>query len=437
MSGRVNTTLSAIMLWVTVTAHAETNEAAAPLRLSLEQAYQRTLASDQNIAVAWQEVQKARLLTWQALTRITPRVTARGSYFKPEDTINTPIGLVADETKSANLAVQWPILDPAVFPEFQAGQLGRALARLRHRFTIRHTLFGVTTAYYNVLKAQQVEAVNRETLELARQQLDLARKRLGVGQVTRSDVLRARVVAERADRALTDAQGRLRLAQTQLAAVLNEPPQNVYSLTVPPEYPAPTAAYDELLRSALAAREDYQAAGLAVRQAEAGRREIKARYAPRLVLQAKQEWAEPESLLVAQNEWQATASVELPIFEGGLREVQLKKSGHVIEQAKLQRADLARQIEVEVKAACVRTETLARTLKAVRAEVDAAAENYKNLQVQYEAGTATSLDVADALRDLNNARTELAVQTWDYQVALRDLERVTGRFQEERVNQSR
>lgn len=46
------------------------------------------------------------------------------------------------------------------------------------------------------------------------------------------------------------------------------------------------------------------------------------------------------------------------------------------------------------------------------------------------AGTATSLEVLDALRDLNTSRTDLAVETYGYQLALRDLERVTGVFQQ-------
>ena len=42
-----------------------------------------------------------------------------------------------------------------------------------------------------------------------------------------------------------------------------------------------------------------------------------------------------------------------------------------------------------------------------------------------------------ALNDLNSARKDLAVQTYDYQVALRSLEQVSGVFQETRVQRSK
>jgi len=81
--------------------------------------------------------------------------------------------------------------------------------------------------------------------------------------------------------------------------------------------------------------------------------------------------------------------------------------------------------------------TLQQTLKALHAQVVAAEQGYHDLENQYRAGTATSVDVLTALNDLNNARKDLAVQTYGFQVALRNLEQVTGVFQESRVQRSK
>src|SRR6478609_7529976 len=83
--------------------------------ITLEQAYDRTLESDQTIRIAFLEVRKANLLPWSALTR------------------------------------------------------------LQHQFTIRETLYGVASAYYEVLKQQRLVYVNRETFRLAREQFEIAR----------------------------------------------------------------------------------------------------------------------------------------------------------------------------------------------------------------------------------------------------------------------
>src|ERR1700709_318874 len=48
--------------------------------LTLEQAYDRALATDQTIRIAYWEIRKANLLPWSALARIGPQITANGSY---------------------------------------------------------------------------------------------------------------------------------------------------------------------------------------------------------------------------------------------------------------------------------------------------------------------------------------------------------------------
>src|SRR5512137_958235 len=181
---------------------AQTNLAPVAESLTLEQAYDRALETDQTIRSAAIEIQKARLLPWSALTRQAPRVLGNASYAKPEHEIATNV-LVA--TKRADLTVELPLLDLTVFPAFRAGKLSAQSAQLAHQFTVRNVLFGVTTAYYDVLKQQRVVEVNQQTLELARGQFDLAQKRFNVGDVIKTDVLRARVTVERAQRTLTEA----------------------------------------------------------------------------------------------------------------------------------------------------------------------------------------------------------------------------------------
>src|SRR5579871_3528624 len=50
--------------------------------LTLEQAYDRTLATDQTIKIAYWEIRKANLLPWSALAKLGPQLSAGGSYQK-------------------------------------------------------------------------------------------------------------------------------------------------------------------------------------------------------------------------------------------------------------------------------------------------------------------------------------------------------------------
>ena len=188
----------------------------------MEDAYDRALATDQTIRIALVEVRKADLLPWSALTRMGPSVTGNAAYTKPKETLVSPFGFpIVAETTGAGVTVQQPLLDLTVFAAYRNGKLSAQAARLSERFTARTVLFGVTEAYYNVLKQQQIVAVDRQTLALAQEQRTLAQRRFDVGETTRTDVLRAEVSVAQAERALTEAEDALRLAVNVLGNILN------------------------------------------------------------------------------------------------------------------------------------------------------------------------------------------------------------------------
>lgn len=108
-----------------------------------------------------------------------------------------------------------------------------------------------------------------------------------------------------------------------------------------------------------------------------------------------------------------------------------------IKQTRMMRERTAKTVEAEVKQAWLSVRSLRQTILALHAQVVAAEQGYHDLGIQYRAGTTTSVDVLSALNDLNAARKDLAVQTYDYQVALRNLEQPSGVFQQARVERSK
>jgi len=177
--------------WLAASAQGQTNDAVLLATLSLEQAYDRVLATDQTIAIAAAEVRKADLEPWSALTRLGLRVTGEAGYVRPEHELfsdSTPRSPVRENTKTAAILVEQPLLDLTVFPAWRRGQLTAEAARLSHQFAIRGVLFGVSRAYYEVLKQQRIVEVDRETLALATVQSTRAENRFRVGDVTKVDV---------------------------------------------------------------------------------------------------------------------------------------------------------------------------------------------------------------------------------------------------------
>lgn len=432
-------------------------------RITLEQAYDKALATDQSIRIAYWEVRKANLLPWSALARLGPQITASGGYSRGEQfrsatvtetevipsaiaggTSTTRTNRVERTTRSASgiadvgISFQQPLVDLTVFPAYRAGKISTVIARLQHQYTVRGTLFGVVDAYYEVLKQQRLVDVNREALRLAGQQLEFAQARANVGEVTRADVLRATVVLEEARRTLVESENVLEFSRNTLRNILNLAPDAPLEVVEPPDYPSTLPPFETLLAQAYADREDLRVKVLTIDQDIARRNEIIGNYGPRVVAQFDTGRNNISGTSASSSyDWQAAVSVQVPIFMGGQREIDLMTANRDIEQARLERERTAKEVESQVKQAWLTVRTLQQTLKALKSQVVAAEQSYHDLEIQYRAGTATSVDVLSALNQLNTARKDLAVQMYDYQVALRDLEQSSGVFQQARVQRSK
>jgi outer membrane protein TolC len=405
--------------------------------MTLEHAYDIAAASDQTLRIAYLRVRQAELLPLSALTKVTPRLNGSIGYDRTSTSFRNPDrGGQHRGDASSDLTVQLPLLDLSVFPAHRRGKLAVEASRLGRQFTIRETLFGVANAYFEVLKGERVVAVNQQSLELAKEQENLAQKRADVGEVTRSDVLRAQVSVETARRALISSQNALEFQRNTLLNILNLRPDTRLRLAEPLPYKRDVPEFGPLLAKAYEHREDLRERDLVVKQAEARKQEVRAQMAPRIVAQGGPSVDRFSGTATgSQRSWEAGVSVQFPIFAGGQRELDVVGAGYDIQQAALEKENLTKSIESEVKQAWLNVQTLEGSLRAVRTQVQAAEQGYKDLQNQYSAGTAKSVDVLSALKDLSSARADLATLSLDYQVALRSLEQVSGVFQDQRVRQ--
>ncbi len=123
--------------------------------ITLEQAYDRTLATSQSIQRAYWEIRKAQLEPWSALTRLGPTLSGNISVttshesstvfnqptgFGSASTINTGSAFTSASAGSggtAGLTFQETLLDLTVIPAYRLGKLTAEAAKLTYRSTIR------------------------------------------------------------------------------------------------------------------------------------------------------------------------------------------------------------------------------------------------------------------------------------------------------------
>lgn len=412
--------------------------------ITLDEAYDRALETDQSIAVAHAEAAKARLDPELALTRLTPRLSSYLTQDRNGRIGNQSTGTNSNEisddrtSQRVGIALRQPILDFTVVPAYKAGKISTKAADITYAGTVRDTLLAVATAYFDVLTQQKLVSINQDSLRLAKEQRDLATARKNVGEVLQTDVLKSEVAVQRSQRTLVESENLLKFRRSVLANILNLDIESNIQVTEPPSYPFT----DETLTSAIMRgkrlREDIQAANLLIEKQGFGREEIRAQYLPSLNADAgvSRDYSNSGGQSDEENNWQFGFSFNIPLFTGGEKKLNLRRSDLEIAQAKLNSQQIEKAVAENIEAAWLEVRALRQNLAGLKVEVAAAEENHRLLQSQYKAGEVKNLDVVQALTDLNISRTDLAVQTYQYQLALRDLARRTAEFENERVQRA-
>jgi outer membrane protein len=268
---------------------------------------------------------------------------------------------------------------------------------------------------------------------LTKDELRQAEARFRVGEVTKTDVLRAEVEVARSERAVIANQNTSQRTRATLARAVGVP--GMIRVVEPTPPVSRGEGYDRLLEDALSRRQDLRAQVAAIEVARERKNQVLARYAP----QVNTQWVYPrlDTPTFANRDkfWVLTLNFQVPIFDGGVRELDLQEQNENLTQAQLQLDLLKKNVGIEVRQALLNMQTLEATLETLKKEVTLAQENYKITSKQYGVGLATSLDVNTALNTLNQVRTQLIDQTYAYQVALLGLDQATGLFAQDQVPQ--
>ena len=413
--------------------------------LRLEDAYELALANEEQVKIAGHELAKAQLLPWRAVTLLTPRVDIAGVFTRNKEEISftqqqtlpgqagTPSVIRPLESWQGTFIVTQPIFQPSFLPTLRLGKDTVQQNEQRYEFTRREVLFGVARAYYDALRSREQVRVALDTLTLTKDELKQAQARFRVGEVTKTDVLRAEVEVARAERVLIANRNILQLAFATLARVVGVPePLRVAEPTPPISRGEP---YEQLVEKAYGQRQDLRAQASAIAISRERKNQVLARYAPQINTQWQYPRLDTPTFANRDKFWVLTLNFQVPIFDGGVRALDLLEQQENLTESELQLERLKKDVGIEVKQTLLAVETLEATLDTLKKEISLAQENYKITSKQYGVGLATSLDVNTAVNTLNQVRTQLIDQTYAYQVSLLALDRAVGIFGQDYVSQ--
>ncbi len=361
----------------------------------------------------------------------------------------------SERTRQAQLSGSQLIYSDDVRANLRAAEQSVLAAGLQYQTAELDTAQSAARAYLTVLRARALEVVQRQNLEVTRENLALARIRERIGFSGRGDRLRwesqlatdlQNVIAAEADR---------RSALVALNQILNRP-QNQDFTAPQADVAGSIAIFDDprfqvFIDNAVAWEtfQNYSVSAAIDASPELGGLDELINGQERLLLATKRKRWLPELVLggtrgsilsrggagsnldglnIDDESWSLQVSAQLPVLTSGALRARIDSADYQLRQLQQTRAALAVQIEARTRLALQRASG---SYPAIEPAINAAAAATENLQLvtdAYSQGAASVTDLIDAQRAANVANLRVEDTRYAALIDIIDVFRSTADF---------
>ncbi|HEX7623173.1 MAG TPA: TolC family protein, partial [Anaeromyxobacteraceae bacterium] len=290
----------------------------------------------------------------------------------------------------------------------------------------RDVLFGVAQVYYGAAGAKQVVTIQERQLSIALDHERDAKVRYDAGAAPKITLLRAQIDRTRAEQDFKRAQNTYQSAKVALATLLDRERAD-FEVEVPASPPLPENS-EALRDEAPRARPDVQAAQEQVTVSENNQRGTLTRYLPTLGAFGRYQYANASGFTGNTTSWAIGLALNWNIFDGFLRESDLRENNAKVREAEASRDGLILRAREEVDRARLDLDSAVANRQKAKEQLDLARENQNLVNVNYKAGAATYLEVSDANLALLTSELSQVSESLNADLATLQLLKAAGKF---------
>jgi outer membrane protein TolC len=410
------------------------NRSSSLLTLTLEDALTRAKANSPQFQAALTQLGLAREDRVQARAALLPGVNYANSFIYTQGNGATGVYVANNGVHEyISQGVAHEALGFGSVADYQRAKAAQALAKARAEIAARGLVVTVVQSFYGLLAAQEKTLNTARATDEAQHFLDLSKKLEAGGEVAHSDVIKAEIQANDAQRQLQDtklAEQNARLA----AAVLLFPNffqefALVNDLSVPPALPARS----EVEQLAKNNNPELHAALSALMVANKEVTVARAGHLPSLTVDMfygidANQFATEDRNGFRNLGYSGAATLNVPIFSWGATQSKVKQAELQRHQAQVELSAAQRQALADFQSFYAEAQTALDQINTLRSSADLAAESLRLTNLRYQAGEATALEVVDAQNTLTLARNAFHDGEARYRLALANLQSLTGTF---------
>jgi outer membrane protein TolC len=419
---------------------------APPVVLTLQDALQRARNNDVQFQSAVADAAIASGDRAQARASLLPALSATTQYLGNQANGVNPNGRFVS-MDGVHMYRAWAVVHQEISPAILAltplrrAQAAEAAARARVEVAQRGLAVTVTRSYYALVTAERKYATAQLGAQQAARFLEIARQQQALGQVARSDVVKAEISNRQQQQAYADALVAMDVARLALA-VLVFPTLNESFTVVDDLHAAPALPPFEDVRG-MAGRDnpDLRAADEALKAAAAEVGIARHAFYPSLIVDAgygieanefalhSRIAAQPELGVLPNLGYFVTLNLSVPVWDwGGLRG-KLHQSEARRRLAEVTLSHTQRQLLGNLYSKYNEALAAKSGVENLQRVAELAAESLRLATLRYQAGESTALEVVDAQNTFVQSRGAADDAETRYRVALADLQTITGGFQ--------
>jgi outer membrane protein TolC len=407
--------------------------------LSFESAAKIALQKNFDIIIADNELTKAKNMNHAGQAGMLPDLNAGAGYSRADNTTRQRYsngdeidrsGAVT-ENLNAEVVLGWTIFDGLrMFSTKRKLSEIASLGETAFKMRMEEVYLQVSSAYYSIIRQQQLIRNLKEDEALARERLTITERRMQNGSGSRLDYLHAKTDLNARLSEIRNQETILESYRIELNRLLTLPPASVYLVedSVRLSY---TITFEELKNKSMESNQErnYYRQQLLISELEL--KESSAGRWPQIRLSGSYNYSntENEAGFIRLNKFQGMSygvSASLPVFNGLRISREIKNARLDVVNARLASQQVEEAINADLLLAFNKFEEQKSILKIEEENILAATEILQISQERFRSGISSILELKEVQRGFENAVTRLVNARYEAKMAENNLKKLAG-----------
>ena len=409
-----------------------------PLALTLHGAIDRGLKANLGLLVSDSTSEAVRGQRLQALSALLPRFNAQAGETVEQSSLKTigfdfkfpgvsiPTILGPFHYTDVRAYASWTVYDYSARKNLRSAEENRRAAQLSVMDARDLVVQATASAYLQIIAdASRVEAI-RSQVETAQALYDRTIDQQRAGTAAGIDVLRSQVELKQQQQRLLAQTNQFDKDKLALGRVIGLPAGQEFNLSeTAPFSPLTSMTQDQALAAAMAQRPDYQSNQARVRAAEEAVKAARGQRYPTADVTADYGDVGP-TLADSHGTFTVVASAKVNLFDGGKITGDMIQAKAALKQRQDELADLAGQIDYQVRTAFLDIRTAADQVAVARDNLDLANQTLTQARDRFAAGVTDNIEVVQAQESVATANDNLISALFAHNLAKVALARALG-----------